>query len=196
MRKEKQNGFLLIEFLVIFGVISIVISIFFIKLKSIQEMKDLEESVIKISSTIDKYTFRSFETKVLYKINLDYKNKKMEIRKTSGGNNNFEEVISLPEKLTYLVPYTINGRERLIDQLEIHTTINGNLSDSFTTYILNYSQKINYRIATYSFQENKILKINIYKKISGKDVSQENLLDYHNLLFSVEELKNDWRKEW
>ena len=128
MRKKKQNGFLLIEFLIIFGVISIIISIFFIKLKSIQEMKDLEESVIKISSIIDKYTFRSFETKVLYKINLDYKNKKMEIRKTSDENNNFEEVVSLPKKLTYLVPYTINGKELLIDQLEIHTTINGNLS--------------------------------------------------------------------
>lgn len=196
MRKAKQSGFLLIEFLIIFGIISIIISIFFIQLKSIQEMKDLEESVIKISSTIDKYTFRSFETKVLYKINLDYRNKRIEIKKTSEGDNNSEEVVSLPEKLTYLVPYTINGKERLIDQLEIHTTINGNLSDSFTTYILNYSQKINYRIAAYSFQENKILKINIYKKISGKEIFLENLLDYHNLLFSVEELKNDWRKQW
>lgn len=195
MRKEKQSGFLLIEFLIIFSIISIIVSIFFIQLKSIQEMKDLEESVIKISSTIDKYTFRSFETKVLYKINLDYRNKRIEIKKTSEGDNNSEEVVSLPEKLTYLVPYTINGKERLIDQLEIHTTINGNLSDSFTTYILNYSQKINYRIAAYSFQENKILKINIYKKISGKEIFLENLLDYHNLLFSVEELKNDWRKQ-
>lgn len=195
MRKTKQSGFLLIEFLIIFSIISIIVSIFFIKLKSIQEMKDLEESVIKISSTIDKYTFRSFETKVLYKINLDYKNKRIEIKKTSEGDNNSEEVVSLPEKLTYLVPYTINGKERIIDQLEIHTTINGNLSDSFTTYILNYSQKINYRIAAYSFQENKILKINIYKKISGKEIFLENLLDYHNLLFSVEELKNDWRKQ-
>lgn len=195
MRRKKQSGFLLIEFLIIFSIISIIVSIFFIKLKSIQEMKDLEESVIKISSTIDKYTFRSFETKILYKINLDYKNKRIEIKKTSEGDSNFEEVVSLPKKLTYLVPYTINGKELLIDQLEIHTTINGNLSDSFTTYILNYSQKINYRIATYSFQENKILKINIYKKISGKEISQENLLDYHNLLFSVEELKNDWRKQ-
>lgn len=196
MRKAKQSGFLLIEFLIIFGIISIIVSIFFIKLKSIQEMKDLEESVIKISSTIDKYTFRSFETKVLYKINLDYKNKRIEITKISEEDNNSEEVVSLPKKLTYLVPYTINGKERLIDQLEIHTTINGNLSDSFTTYILNYSQKINYRIATYSFQENRILKINIYKKISGKEIFLENLLDYHNLLFSVEELKNDWRKQW
>lgn len=195
MRKAKQSGFLLIEFLIIFGIISIIVSIFFIKLKSIQEMKDLEESVIKISSTIDKYTFRSFETKVLYKINLDYKNKRIEITKISEEDNNSEEVVSLPKKLTYLVPYTINGKERLIDQLEIHTTINGNLSDSFTTYILNYSQKINYRIATYSFQENRILKINIYKKISGKEIFLENLLDYHNLLFSVEELKNDWRKQ-
>lgn len=195
MRRKKQSGFLLIEFLIIFSIISIIVSIFFIKLKSIQEMKELEESVIKISSTIDKYTFRSFETKILYKINLDYKNKRIEIKKTSEGDSNFEEVVSLPKKLTYLVPYTINGKELLIDQLEIHTTINGNLSDSFTTYILNYSQKINYRIATYSFQENKILKINIYKKISGKEISQENLLDYHNLLFSVEELKNDWRKQ-
>lgn len=195
MRRKKQSGFLLIEFLIIFSIISIIVSIFFIKLKSIQEMKDLEESVIKISSTIDKYTFRSFETKILYKINLDYKNKRIEIKKISKGDSNFEEVVSLPKKLTYLVPYTINGKELLIDQLEIHTTINGNLSDSFTTYILNYSQKINYRIATYSFQENKILKINIYKKISGKEISQENLLDYHNLLFSVEELKNDWRKQ-
>lgn len=112
MRKEKQKGFLLVEFLIIFGVISIIISIFFIKLKNIQEMKDLEEGVIKISSTIDKYTFRSFETKVLYKINLDYKNKKILIRKISEGNNTFEEVISLPEKLVYLVPYTINGMVR------------------------------------------------------------------------------------
>lgn len=195
MREKKRRGFLLMELLIIFGVISIIVSIFFIKLRIIREMKDLEESVIKISSTIDKYTFRSFETKVLYKINLDYKNKKMEIKKVSGGNNSFEEVISLPKRLTYLVPYTINGKERLIDQLEIHTTVNGNLSDSFTTYIFNYSQKIKYRIATYSFQENKILKINIYKKISGEDIFQENLLDYHNLLFSVEELKNDWRKQ-
>lgn len=194
MKGKKQSGFLMIELLVIFTIISVVISIFFIRERKIQEIRDLEESVVKISSIIDKYTFRSFETSVLYKINLDYKNKKIKVQKVSGSNDKFEEIIFLPDKLTYLVPYTINGKERLIDQLEVRTTINGNLSDSFTTYVLDYSQKSKYRIASYSFQENKILKINVYKKILGDEISIENLLEYHNLLFSVEDLQNEWRK--
>lgn len=194
MNKKKQIGFLLMEFLIIFGILSVVISIFFIRTRKIQEIKDLEESVIKISSAIDKYSFLSFETGVLYSINLNYKEKQIEVKKVSRNEEKFEEIISLPDKLTYLVPYTINGKERLIDQLEVRTTINGNLSDSFTTYVLDYSKNSKYRIATYSFQENKILKVNIYKKISGDDVSFDNLLEYHDLLFSVEELQNEWRK--
>lgn len=106
-----------------------------------------------------------------------------------------EETINLPKKLSYLVPYTVNGSSQLIDKLSIATTMDGNLSDSFTTYILDYSGKIKYRIATYTFQENKILKINTYKKISGASISKEELLKYHELLFSVEELNNEWRKQ-
>ena len=57
MRKKKQNGFLLIEFLIIFGVISIIISIFFIKLKSIQEIvsfsgKETTSSKLLFSSEV------------------------------------------------------------------------------------------------------------------------------------------------
>ena len=191
--KNKEKGVILIEILIVFGILISIFSITFVSFKKIEEKKELEEAVIKISEIIDEYTLRSLSTGIIYKIDLDYIDKKIKIRKLSG--DQIEESINLPKKLTYLVPYTINGSPRLIEQLTITTTLNGNLSDSFTTYIFDYSEKIKYRIATYNFQENKILKINIYKKISGDSISKEELLKYHELLFSVEELNNDWRKQ-
>lgn len=191
--KNKEKGIILIEILIVFGILISIFSITFVSFKKIEEKKDLEEAVIKISEIIDEYTLKSLSTGIIYKIDLDYIDKKIKIRKLSG--DQIEESINLPKKLTYLVPYTINGSSRLIEQLTTTTTLNGNLSDSFTTYIFDYSEKIKYRIATYNFQENKILKINIYKKISGDSISKEELLKYHELLFSVEELNNDWRKQ-
>ncbi|WP_300362203.1 type II secretion system protein [Fusobacterium sp.] len=190
--KNKEKGIILIEILIVFGILVSIFSITFITFKHIEEKKDLEKAVIKISEVIDEYTLKSLSTGMIYKIDIDYLDKNIKIKTIT---DKIEETINLPTKLSYLVPYTINGSSQLIDKLSITTTMDGNLSDSFTTYILDYSGKIKYRIATYTFQENKILKINIYKKISGVSISKKELLKYHELLFSVEELNNEWRKQ-
>lgn len=193
MKKSKNLGIVLLEFLIVFGIISILSLYSYVRLQKVVERREINETVLKISQTIDKYSIKSLKEGILYKINLDYKNNEIKIKKVSGVT--YEEIISFPSKIRCYIPYTVNQKEQLMTQLEIGTTLNGNLSDSFTTYIFDYSNKITYRIATYNFQENKILKINIYQKVSGEDIFVENLLEYHKLLFSMEELENDWRKQ-
>ncbi len=190
--KNKEKGIVLIEILIILSILITIFTITFVTFRNIEEENDLEKAVIKISGVIDEYTLKSLSTGIIYKIDLDYLNKNIKIKTLT---DRTEETVNLPLKLSYFVPYTIDGSFQLIDKLSTTTTMNGNLSDSFTTYIFDYSEKIKYRIATYSFQENKILKINIYKKISGSAISKNELLEYHELLFSKEELNNEWRKQ-
>ncbi|MCI6153311.1 hypothetical protein [Fusobacterium perfoetens] len=190
---NKKRGFFLFEFLIILSIILLIFSFGYIRILKVKEEKDLEKAVLVISKTLEEYSTNSLLTTIKYKIRLEYNNNKIEIQKKSE-NKMLEEIIQLPNKLKYRIPYTINSNLKLLDSMEVETTINGNLSDSFTTYILDYSGNIKYRVAVYSFQENKLVKINIYKKISGKKISEDKLLDYHQRLFEEEELGNDWRK--
>lgn len=190
---NKKRGFFLFEFLIILSIILLIFSFGYIRILKVKEEKDLEKAVLVISKTLEEYSTNSLLTTIKYKIRLEYNNNKIEIQKKSE-NKMLEEIIQLPNKLKYRIPYTINSNLKLLDSMEVETTINGNLSDSFTTYILDYSGNIKYRVAVYSFQENKLVKINIYKKISGKKISEDKLLNYHQRLFEEEELGNDWRK--
>lgn len=193
IRVNKRKGFFLFEILIIVSIILLIFSFSYIKVLKIREERDLERAVLVILKTLEGYSANSLLMAIEYKIKLEYNNNKIEVRKNSE-NKILEEVIQLPSKLKYRIPYTINSNLKLLDNMEIKTTINGNISDSFTTYILDYSGNIKYRVAIYNFQENKLVKINVYKKIYGEKISEDKLLDYHQRLFEEEELGNDWRK--
>lgn len=190
---NKKKGFFLFEFLVILSIILFLFSFSYVKILKIREEKDLEKAVLTISKTLEEYSTKSLLTSIGYKIKLNYNLYKIEIKKKSE-NKILEESINLPNKLKYRIPYTINGSLKLLSNMDIETTINGNISDSFTTYIFDYKGIVKYRIAIYNFQENRLVKINIYKKIAGEKISEEELLDYHQRLFEEEELANEWRK--
>ncbi|NME36255.1 hypothetical protein [Fusobacterium sp. FSA-380-WT-3A] len=193
IRVNKRKGFFLFEILIIVSIILLIFSFSYIKVLKIREERDLERAVLVILKTLEGYSANSLLMAIEYKIKLQYNNNKIEVQKNSE-NKILEEVIQLPSKLKYRIPYTINSNLKLLDNMEIKTTINGNISDSFTTYILDYSGNIKYRVAIYNFQENKLVKINVYKKIYGEKISEDKLLDYHQRLFEEEELGNDWRK--
>lgn len=193
VKNFKKNGFFLFEFLIILSITTLVFYFSYIKILKIKEEKDLEKAVLIISKTLEEYSTNSLWTSIEYKIKLYYSSNKIEIKKNSESSL-LEESIELPNKLKYRIPYTINNNLKLLDNIEIKTTINGNISDSFTTYVLDYKGNIRYRVAIYSFQENKLVKINVYKKISGEKISEDKLLEYHQKLFEEEELANDWRK--
>ena len=169
-------------------------SFIFLNLKKIREKADMEEAVIKISQIIDVYSTKSLNLGKGYKILIDYNLKKIEVKGVS--SKQIEEIIILPSEINYKTPYTINGKEQLLNKIELTTTENGNISNSLSIYIFNYSNHIKYRLTTYNFQQNKILKINIYKKIKNKEISEKELIDYHKTLFTEEALLNDWRKEY
>lgn len=46
-------------------------------------------------------------------------------------------------------------------------------------YIFGYSNQVENRVAFYTFQKERVLKINIYLNRDVKDVNYENILNYH-----------------
>lgn len=133
---------------------------------------DLEKSRRIIQTFFIKYTMRSLYEKSKYQIEIDMLNKNLNVKKL---NSEIIEKLYLPEKLKYEIIYD-NSRNQ---KFKVDTTKNGNLSKAFTMYIFGYSNQVENRVAFYTFQKERVLKINIYLNRDVKDVNYENILNYH-----------------
>lgn len=169
---EKNKGYSLIETVIVVAIILIFSGTGIIKYRNLKENRALLEAKVKIEDIYGRYAEASFDSGELYKIEIDYRKKQIQIK------NNKEEIIEkhkLPEDIRYATPY--NGQKE--DFVRTTTTRNGNLSDSFTIYLFDYGGLAKYRIAFYIYQKSQLLKINTYYNRSAKDALYENIVNYH-----------------
>ena len=181
---KRKKGIISLEIIVSLFIISILISLTYIKFQNINEKKDIERAVGIFQTLIYKYSNKSLLLKKTYNIEINHKQKIINVKDIQ---NKVVEEIKLPEKLKYMTPYD----KVIVKQMEFNTTISGNLSKSFSVYIFNYSDEAEYRIAYYSFQQSRILKINSYRNINAGKIKCDEILRYH-----YEADENEARKGW
>lgn len=184
--KSKKQGILTIEIVITLFIIIIMLSFIFIRHLNTAEKKDLERAVNIFETVIYKYSVKSMAVRKSYDIEIDYPNKTLTVKEFA--KNKILEKIYIPEKLLYATPY--DGV--LEPVMKVHTTVNGNLSKSFSIYIFGYSETAKYRTAFYNFQQSKILKINIYKNVSAGKIKYKDILNYHT---NEEDIRSGWQKE-
>ena len=173
MNKNKKNkGLTFLETIACVAIIFIVSSFLFYKIIKYNEKMDLESSRRIIQSFFIKYTVKSMYEKNKYYIEIDMINKNLNIKKL---NSEIIERVYLPKKLKYEIIYDSNRNKNF----KVDTTKNGNLSKAFTMYIFGYNNQVENRIAFYTFQKEKVLKINIYLNRDIKDINYDNILNYH-----------------
>ncbi|WP_297404292.1 hypothetical protein [uncultured Cetobacterium sp.] len=183
INNKKAKGLTFLETIATIAIISSVSLFFYIKLNKFEEKRDLEISRRLIKNTIYKYTLQSVFSKERYKLEIYLIDKKIDIK---GENYKIIESIHLPKKLKYEIIYKYQGG--LVFNVE--TTPNGNLSKAFTIYICDYNNLVQNRISFYTFQIEKILKINSYINFSAGKIKYIELPYYHY----SEDSKN--RKGW
>ena len=173
MNKNKKNkGLTFLDTIACVAIIFIVSSFLFYKILKYNEKMDLEKSRRIIQTFFIKYTMRSLYEKSKYQIEIDMLNKNLNVKKL---NSEIIEKLYLPEKLKYEIIYD-NSRNQ---KFKVDTTKSGNLSKAFTRYVFGYNNQVENRVAFYTFQKEKVLKINIYLNRAVKDINYDNILNYH-----------------
>lgn len=173
MNKNKKNkGLTFLETIACVAVIFVVGSLLFFKIIKYNEKMDLEKSRRIIQTFFVKHTVKSLYEKNKYQIEIDMQDKYLIAKKING---EVTEKVYLPEKLKYEIVYD-NSRN---PKFKVDTTKNGNLSKAFTMYIFGYKDQVENRVAFYTFQKEKVLKINIYLNRAVKEINFNNILNYH-----------------
>ncbi|MGL4652990.1 MAG: hypothetical protein ACRCZH_07990 [Cetobacterium sp.] len=181
----KNKGLTFLETVVVVTIIFIVSSFLFIKIIKINEKLDLEKNRKIFQVTLSKYSIKSIYRKERYLIEFDFLEKEVRVKK----NNILIETLNLSKKLNYEIPYNKIRNPKFI----FETTTTGNLSKAFTLYIFGYNNQVENRLAFYTFQRERVLKINTYLNIGVKNVNYNNILEYH---YSSEgEGKIGWEEE-
>lgn len=172
--KKKQNikGLTFLETITALVIISIVSLFLFVKISKINEKKDLERASKIVQEVFFRYSRKSFYQRENFKMDIFLLEKKIVVK--TDKNKEIEKLI-LPPKLKYEIIYE-KTRTKIF---KVDTTKDGNLSKAFTIFIFGYSGKVEYRISFYIFQEEKILKINVYLNNNVQHVNYENILEYN-----------------
>lgn len=184
-KNTKNKGLTFLETIVVVTIILIVSSFLFVKIIKSNEKFDLEKDRRLLQITFSKYSMKSLYLKEKYLIELDFLEKEVRIKR----NNFLVEKLFLSKKLNYEIPYNRSRNPKF----NVETTITGNLSKAFTLYIFGYRDQVENRLAFYTFQREKILKINTYLNMNVKGVTYENIIQYH---YSTEgEERVGWKEE-
>ncbi|WP_426710332.1 hypothetical protein [Cetobacterium sp. SF1] len=168
----KNKGFTNIEVLIGILICIIIFSYVSIKIKNLNEILELKKDITYSVNCYYKYTEISINNSKKYKINNNLKEGIITI--TEGENKIPLEIIKLNSKLRRTVIYN----NRKLEKIDSYTTINGNLSNSFSIYFFNRKNKAAYRIAFYPYTRSKILRINVYRN-KDAEAYWENILEYH-----------------
>ncbi|WP_163470073.1 hypothetical protein [Fusobacterium sp. IOR10] len=181
--KSKKKGFTIIEYTVYIFIITTIISFSIFKVNNLNKRLKIKEAIVKIVNIVDRYSSKSFRNEE-YKLLFDTDTKEIKIYNLI--NKNPIEIIKLPKILNYRIPYDGKYQNKFV----FSSTIDSNLDKSFTIYIFSEKRSI-YRISFYTFRTSQIIKINIYKSLYPKIMSEEMIIkNYKNEKF----MKEGWLK--
>lgn len=184
MKKIRQKGFTLIEFVFVISITSILLFGVQYSHNIFKERALITEATIKIVKNFNSYRDLAYYEETSYNIEVDGREKKLVFKL---GASELERV-ELPKQLRYKISVI-----RSYDKLNTWMTRDGNLGHSFSIYIFGKSNLAKYRISFYTFSKLKYLTINIYKNISAKEATYKNILDYHQTQSAINHV--GWKKE-
>lgn len=171
-KSRKNKAFSLVEIIFTIALFSLISYSAFIQF---QKFKENQEFILAKTVLVEKfylYSQKSLLSGEKYEINLDYLQKKLEIKDK---NNNILEMIELPKKIKYTTVYN----KRIVENIDVKITETGNISPSFSIYLSNKNNKVYYRISLLGFSMIRLLDINIYKPIKNFTIDYENIIKYN-----------------
>lgn len=185
-KSRKNKAFSLVEIIFTIALFSLISYSAFIQF---QKFKENQEFILAKTVLVEKfylYSQKSLLSGEKYEINLDYLQKKLEIKDK---NNNILEMIELPKKIKYTTVYN----KRIVENIDVKITETGNISPSFSIYLSNKNNKVYYRISLLGFSMIRLLDINIYKPIKNFTIDYENIIKYNE---DFDSYVKDWVVEW
>lgn len=179
-KREYTLGFSLIEISIALFLLSSIFLIVFYRVNINNERIELELTTKKIDSFVNKYTTTAHYQKKNFNLEIDLKEKSFLLK----DNNRVIDKLNLSPKLSYEIVF--DKKRNPLFNIEI--TKNGNMSRAFTLYIFGYRKQLENKLTFFTFQKERILKINIYKVNNLEGVNYTNILEYHYLLSK----NSDW----
>lgn len=182
---KKDRGFSYIEIILSMMIILGIsyLSVFYYA--KLEEKRDIEKAKNIILTIFSEYTAQAFDEESNFNVKIEHSKKRITVFYLI---NRIKKIENLPRKLKYSSVFD-NSQ---VEEIEIKITKNGNITPSFSFYIFGYDDIAKYRISFYGFQKIHFLKINVYKNISDKKWTYQNLMLYHKH-FNVD--SNKWRVE-
>lgn len=169
---SRREGFTLIEMVAAVAIISILSGFTYIGYGYFQEEILIQRAHAQVIGTVKRYREKAFYGNQNYRFTVDCSKKILLVEDTI--LLKILERIELPEKLRYKLSLSESQLGVTAD-----ITIDGNMSRAFTLYIFGRSSTARSRIAFYTFSQLKYLTVNLYRNISAKDATYENLINYH-----------------
>lgn len=182
---KKNSGFSYVEIILSLMLILGISYLSIFGYRKLQEKRDIQQAKNIILNIFSEYTAEAFDEETNFKIKIEHSKKRVTVFYLI---NKVKKIEILPQKLKYS---SIFDNEK-VEELEIKITKNGNITPSFSFYIFGYDDVVKYRISFYGFQKIQFLKINVYKNISDKKWTYQNLMLYHKH-FNFD--SNKWRVE-
>lgn len=171
-KNRKNKAFSLVEIIFTISIFSLISYSAFIQF---QKFRENQEFILAKTVLVEKfylYSQKSLLSGEKYGINLDYLQKKMEIKDKE---DNILEVIELPKNIQYTTVYN----KKIVENIEVKITETGNVSPSFSIFLANKNNKVYYRISILGFSMIRLLDINIYKPIKNFVMDYENIIKYN-----------------
>lgn len=188
MCKTKKGGFSLLELSVTMLLIIMLIQTSFQYYRNYQQNLEIQLAKYKISKLFRLYSLKSFYHEKEYYFLISDLEKMILVK---------DEFFRLEEKVLLPTDLTYHLTSLSVQNLKYgHLTKHGNISPSFSIYIFDGSGDARYKISFSSFQQTRIVRIRMYKKISKKKILLEFIEEYHKktnedrMLFF-----QDWREE-
>lgn len=189
---DKTLAFTFFETIFSILIISIFLNIAFVKYQNMKENQAILEAKLKINEAFFYSSLNALQNHSQQFI--EFKNRKIIVlNKTQEPIKEF----NLPKNLAYyFTNFNSINNSSINPNFTVSFTKNGNISESFSIYIINRKKQVKYRISFYGFDKSKFLRINNYKYISRKEIDLSELFEYHKSTNEDRPIfRSNWRKE-
>lgn len=188
--KYKKRAFTFYETILILLIITTILNFTFLKYIDFQEKQAINQAMLKINEAFLYASTKSLNNRKSY--TLKFEPKKIIIQNNIGIA---EKEYHLPNNIYYY--NTLKNNEILTKySLNLYFTKNGNISQSFSIYILDRKRYARYKISFYGFDRSRFLIINNYRKKKETKIPEKLLFKYHKETNEDRPaFYKDWRKE-
>ncbi len=186
-----KRAFTLIELVIVVALGAILLSTASLSVSRMLERRALRESKTKIVEILRLYADKSFHSGEIYRVTLNYVEKKIEVG-IKVGENTYTSI--KVEELPTTLKYATVESSGIVATKSATTTKNGGMT-SFSVYIFDSKEDARYRIAVDGINTSKLTHVNVYENKLATDATYSNIVAYHPNVKDNPTDDGKWEKE-